>query len=234
MTYADLVAKLPRPTPEQTAAFVDFVAGAHSWYKHLPVWPPGVPFFFFLDPNAGRSLVHLPTGDLAFVDKDDEKDRFHYTWMFTSEYRKRFGHWTYFTAREPGFYCGSNAKGWAELSTRARVLDDEGNWVPVSAEVGLAGTCLLTGLMHELFNPRLSVGRNEGSFNDFKTWAQAHPEDPAAQRHAPVVAYLDAVEKTTTSEEYKALNREIEPFLDAERTRQRALMHDAMRRVLAF
>src|SRR4051812_13558723 len=95
--YLDLVSRLALPTLDQTARFVDFVARAHSWYKHIPVWPPGAPFTFFLDPNAGRSLVRLPTGDSAFVDRTDERDRFHYTWMLTSEYRARFGHWEYRT-----------------------------------------------------------------------------------------------------------------------------------------
>ena len=50
--YRELVASLPLPSTDQTARFVDYVSGAHSWYKHLPLFPPGAPFVFFLDPNV--------------------------------------------------------------------------------------------------------------------------------------------------------------------------------------
>jgi hypothetical protein len=68
--YRKLIARLPIPTVEQTENFAAYMVGAHSWYKHLPCHPPGAPFSFFLDPNAGRSVV-----------------------MLTTEYRDRFGHW---------------------------------------------------------------------------------------------------------------------------------------------
>jgi hypothetical protein len=54
--YRQLIAPLPIPTVEQTESFAVHVAGAHSWYKHLPYEPPGIPFVVFLDPNAGRKL----------------------------------------------------------------------------------------------------------------------------------------------------------------------------------
>lgn len=52
-SYLDIIGQLPIPTAEQTRNFAEYVAGAHSWYKHLPVYPPA-PFVFYLDPNAGR------------------------------------------------------------------------------------------------------------------------------------------------------------------------------------
>lgn len=53
--YRLLVADVPRPTRQQMEAFAVFVCGAHSWYEHLPLSPPGFPFQFFLDPGARRS-----------------------------------------------------------------------------------------------------------------------------------------------------------------------------------
>ena len=82
------------PSIEQTVAFADRVAKAHSWYKHLPSFPPGTWFVFALDPNAGRLCVG---GKIAPVYQDvPEGHRFpHYSALSTAEYRKRFGIWSY-------------------------------------------------------------------------------------------------------------------------------------------
>jgi hypothetical protein len=39
--YVDLVSPVPPPTQQQKEDFADFVSHAHSWYKHLPLYPPG-------------------------------------------------------------------------------------------------------------------------------------------------------------------------------------------------
>lgn len=93
-TYAEVASKLPIPTQEQTREFAEFVTGAHSWYKHMRVHPPS-PFVFFLDPNAGRAMVHLSDDEVVFVDNTDESSQFHYTWQTTEAYRRRFGFWNY-------------------------------------------------------------------------------------------------------------------------------------------
>ena len=93
--YLEVIKKLPIPTESQTDQFALFVSDAHSWYKHLPLYP-GQPFFFYLDPNAGRSLVRTQTGDMVFVDITDDSPLFHYTWQTTEQYRKRFGFWNYY------------------------------------------------------------------------------------------------------------------------------------------
>ena len=93
-TYIEVAKELPVPTEEQVREFADFVTGAHSWYKHLPVHPLS-PFVFFLDPNAGRAMVHGPRGAVTFVDNTDDSDKFHYTWQTTESYRRRFGSWNY-------------------------------------------------------------------------------------------------------------------------------------------
>jgi hypothetical protein len=76
--YINLVRELPPPTDEQIALFATYVSEAHSWYKHLPV-SARVPFYFYLDPNAGRSYYKI----------------IHYTAQPIEEYRRRFGFWTY-------------------------------------------------------------------------------------------------------------------------------------------
>lgn len=72
---------LLRPTPEQYDNFVEHIANAHSWYKHLPIWQ-GTPFTLFFDPNAGSGYT-------------EENPRPHYSWKTTEEYRKRFGSLAY-------------------------------------------------------------------------------------------------------------------------------------------
>jgi hypothetical protein len=56
-TYLRTVAGLPIPTAEQINDFATYVAGAKSWYKHLPVHPPGSPMHFYLDSHAGRDRL---------------------------------------------------------------------------------------------------------------------------------------------------------------------------------
>src|SRR5262245_37733059 len=88
--YRVLVASLPMPTLVQMQQFAGHVAGAHSWYKHLPLLPPGAPLQFFLDPAAGMQLI---AGSGGRVDATPRTNRgFHYSWLPTAEYRDRFGY----------------------------------------------------------------------------------------------------------------------------------------------
>jgi len=79
---------VPEPSKTQSIEFVDHVAHAHSWYKHLSL-VFGSEFVFFLAPNAN---MYFENG--KFV-KLVEKDIFHYSSMPTDNYRKKFGHWSY-------------------------------------------------------------------------------------------------------------------------------------------
>lgn len=84
MTYArwvDAMRALPRPSAAQRAAFVEHVAWAHSWYKHLPLLEGGR-FLVVLAPDAGEGY-------------SDAHPRTHYGWKTTEEYRQRFGHLDY-------------------------------------------------------------------------------------------------------------------------------------------
>ena len=82
--YAEEVKALPRPTKQQCRNFAEYVAGAHSWYKHLDL--KGEPFYFFLAPWAGRST----TGGELF-----KEHCWHYSDIPTAEHLERFGHWSY-------------------------------------------------------------------------------------------------------------------------------------------
>ncbi|MFM2067396.1 MAG: hypothetical protein RLZZ584_2305 [Pseudomonadota bacterium] len=91
--YRELLAHAPLPTEAQMVAFAAFVSTSHSWYKHLPLVPPGVPFQFHLDPRAGMQWVQHPDGSIEVAHRREQG--FHYSWIPTDEYRKRFGLLTY-------------------------------------------------------------------------------------------------------------------------------------------
>jgi hypothetical protein len=98
--YLDCMGGLAVPTADQTTAFADHVAGAHSWYKHLPPSPPGALFVFFLDPDAGRQVA-LQGMQRTVHDILGREECWHYSMMPTAEYRQRFGCWTYAVADNP-------------------------------------------------------------------------------------------------------------------------------------
>lgn len=97
-----------RPTAEQYDTFGEYVAWAHSWYKHLPLMS-GRRFVMFLAPDAGIGrLVAVLHGDkpesatgysLMTPSEGSEfteaHPRLHYGWKTTREYRSRFGHLDY-------------------------------------------------------------------------------------------------------------------------------------------
>src|SRR5262245_61515832 len=96
--YIDCIRNLPRPSDEQVDAFVEYVAHAHSWHKHLPLLPPGKAFVFYLNPNAGREWMWTKRGG-KYRDRTYDipyNERFHYTWQPTEQYIQRFGYLDYF------------------------------------------------------------------------------------------------------------------------------------------
>jgi hypothetical protein len=145
-TYIREVAALPTPTAQQTRNFAEFVTSAHSWYKHLRI-SRASPFVFFLDPNAGRSLVHLSETEVQFVDNGETDSGLHYTWQTTKSYRERFGCWNYDApyGRSLLYQAGAGLvdTGGAGLF----ILSADGEWLPVPESPMRAGTAELTGLM---------------------------------------------------------------------------------------
>jgi hypothetical protein len=101
--YRGYVRRLPRPSEEQIEDYVQFVSGAHSWYKHLPLLPPGEPFRFFVDPLSGFDRVIQRDGSVIHHERTDTSLQFHYTWMTTKEYRRRFAYLAYTQDAAPEF-----------------------------------------------------------------------------------------------------------------------------------
>ena len=151
-SYSDLARTLPVPTEEQARKFADYVTQAHSWYKHLRTNPP-VPFVFYLDPNAGRAMVHVSDDEAVFVDHVDESKAFHYTWQTTESYRQRFGYWNYHAPYGTSFQFQREEGVVDTAGTGLMVLFEETGWFEVPKGLALAGTALVTALMHAWYSP---------------------------------------------------------------------------------
>jgi hypothetical protein len=92
--YLEIASRLPIPTYEQIDAFAAHIRYAHSWYKHLPILPPGRAFHFFLDPGAGMTRVVREDRQFGVQQRSDE-ERYHHAWFSTEETRARFGYLAY-------------------------------------------------------------------------------------------------------------------------------------------
>jgi hypothetical protein len=135
------------------AAFAEFVAGAHSWYKHTPPFPPGFSFQFFLDPSAGTQRVFRTGGKVGVVPR--EKAGFHYSWIPTAEYRERFGYlaYTLWSPKERAhFFAAPEAPSDDQPCVfhprRERLV-----WLP--DEVLAAGRSMASGVVHDVIIPGL-------------------------------------------------------------------------------
>ena len=149
--YVKMIRKLPPPTPSQTVLFASYVSEAHSWYKHLPI-SPKVPFYFYLDPHAGKNLIHTQTGEIAMLEITDESRPFHYTWQTTKDYHSRFGFWNYQTNYGTSFLFSSdggiaNTKGSQKL-----ILNSQGGWTEVPMILQELGIVYLSALVHPQIN----------------------------------------------------------------------------------
>ena len=145
--YQDLARELPVPTAAQTLAFARFVAGAHSWYKHLSAFE-AAPFTFFLDPNAGRALIRASNGVAAYDDITDASPQFHYAWQTTARWRDRFGHWNYRGPNGKSFRVATSAGKWEIGTPKLEILGPDGHAVAVNAAMVQAATAGVTSLVY--------------------------------------------------------------------------------------
>jgi hypothetical protein len=151
-SYLRTVAGLPTPTAEQMNDFVTYVAGAKSWYKHLPVHPPGSPMHFYLDPNAGRDRLRRWGHQVISRDRTEQTQKIHYSWMTTVEYRRRFGYLAFCCPDVTSVFMTEMLDdGNATLDPNVSspfVEMTPGRLVLVPEAVLEAGACLLTRTVH--------------------------------------------------------------------------------------
>ena len=209
---------LPVPTLEQTARFAHHVADNHSWYKHLPFFPPGASFVLFPTPHAGRGVNF--DGNRFVIHEVERGDYFaHHSRLPTAEYLARFGHWDYWVDDNP------------------RASDPQpGPWVysPDGARRELLAdglkrqwSCRLTAFLKPappMFNLRASDLEREAEA--FETYARAHYDDPSVARYHAVVRKLRRAAESWDNPGFIA-------FLESEATEQRELLLGTLHRVRA-
>jgi len=158
--YVNVVRQLPRPSTNQIARFANYVANAHSWYKHLPIYPK-VPFCFFLDPNAGKKMIYDQAGKVRFEDETSEKG-FHYTHQTTDRYRERFGHLNYYQGNYgTSFRLPLENGGLAstESSIGLKILGLQGETLEISSRLTEIGTAYLSAFVHRHININIMMDR---------------------------------------------------------------------------
>lgn len=174
MTYAERIAPLALPTHEQTRAFAEHVADNHSWYKHLPFFPPGAGLVFFLNPHAGRG-VEPAGGGFTLIDLDRGDYFRHHSSLATAAYRERFGCWDYWVDDNPRMSAPVegpwlyNADGGREL-----LPDDlKRRW-----------SCRLTAYLK--VGPMLCADAFQTEQEAFGAYARQRPTDPGVVRYGAI------------------------------------------------
>jgi hypothetical protein len=182
MSYIEVVASLPVPTREQADRFGDHVANNHSWYKHLPFFPPGASFVFFPNPQAGRGVRKNGKAFEVFdVERGDYFD--HHGRFSTADYLNQFGYWDYWVDDNPRIPDPVDRPLVYEIGDRSpmRLPDDlKRSW-----------SCRLTAFVRpapQMFTLQSShLARESEAFADY---ARRHPADPAVVRHQEIVGEL--------------------------------------------
>ena len=209
--YRLLLRDILPPTDSQIEAFADYVACAHSWYKHLPLIPPGGVFHFFIDPHAGMDHLVNRSGEVHLRTRTRDTEPFHYSWMTTGEFRERFGYLAFSCAKGNAVF--SDALVDSEQFGTETVLVDNNCLHPVlqiscltaespPKEVLDAGSCSLTALIHprateEFLLRQLALAKQQ-SFRHLdlegEEWPQADTTDKQIDKVSTDPAFVDVIQ----------------------------------------
>jgi hypothetical protein len=237
--YRSLVSDLPRPTSQQICNFVEFVASAHSWYKRLPHFLPGIEFHFYLDAAAGcdRSISWL--GKLKVTPR--AKHGFHHSWIPTSEYLERFGYLAYSCQAGGGFTDVKLGGRIVSSDAIPTVRGLNGRPYALPTEVVDAGTVRLTAVFDtRTASPGLwdiptgnadqakkrtwpAESGGQATLEKILTRGRERRESKPADRHSPTVLYSENVDHWVDAEFYA--------LMLPEQKRQRREAVEAMKRV---
>lgn len=233
--YRRIVSALPCPSSEQVNDFVQFVSDAHSWYKHLPLMPPGKPFHFFLNPVSGCDTVRRPEGGVGYEERTETTPRFHYTWMTTRQYRERFGHLDY--AADAGMsFLVSSSDSVREYAHLPRFSTAEASY-HLPPEVAAVGEVELTGVINHLA-PRVFVwtellARSVSYFptDQPRRWPAETGGDATLHQILEVCGRDDASARPG-SPAWEAVENELKKLLQPEKERLQAKMTKAIHDML--
>jgi hypothetical protein len=144
--YLSLISDIPLPTQQQKENFVEYVSHAHSWYKHLPMYPPGAPFYFFIDKYAGYDRF-LQKDGTAFLEARVIKG-FHYSALPTAEYLAYFGHLAYSCGFGKTVVLLSDGPVAVPRDDIPAVPGDDASMYRLPTEIEEAGLTHLTAVIH--------------------------------------------------------------------------------------
>ena len=231
--YQKYVGWLPRPSPEQIENFVQFVSAAHSWYKHLPLLPPGAPFHFFVDPFSGHDRIVQRGGGVVLEERTEASRRFHYTWMTTKEYRRRFACLAYESGAGTGFLV--QVDGVVREYAEVPIFGSAHGAYRIPLEVAQAGMVELTAAIH----PFTSQAEGWGLAVDFQRdrdedgVAGQWPSETGGERTLQQIEQLFA-RPDARGWSYERFDAELAALLLPERQRLQGSMTEAINRVLAL
>jgi len=237
--YARLLADIPVPTVDQTSRYAIHVARSHSWYKHLPLLPPGGTFVCYLDPGAGRTRIQTPEGREVLIPRSESDDStLHYSLLPTRKHLDLFGHWNYQASHRPGIFVMSNA-GISHIDAgEVAILDPAGEWVKVPPDETRIGTCHLTAFVHERFNPfALRADRLTRDLENFKAFASPKQRSQIIDRYRPLHDHLERLkqaEEGGTDKDWsdtKEIFGLLKQFHAEERPRQMQVLLQTLKRI---
>ena len=234
--YAVIARELEPPSDDQVDDFAAFVAEAHSWYKHLPLCPPGIPFRFFVNPFAGHDRIVTPDGKVSHRPRTDSTERFHYTWMTTADYRRRFASLDY-EAKAGATFVLLGQDGSRVYEHDSPILfSADGQPFLVPAPVLAAGRVEITGVVHPLTSRSWFARRITGHPHS-ASWHW--PEETGGDRVlALILARCEAIMAGAQSPERPDLPVGCDPVLEElmapERQRLRQAMASAIRNMRAL
>jgi hypothetical protein len=236
--YLSLISDIPLPTQQQKENFVEYVSHAHSWYKHLPMYQPGAPFYFFIDKYAGYDRFLQKEGT-AFLEARVTQG-FHYSALPTAEYLAYFGHLAYSCGFGKTVVLLSDGPAAVPRDDIPAVPGDDASMYRLPTEIVEAGLTHLTGVIHSVSAQSYDLDYRITPEKGRIDW----PEE-SGDRHTidKIILRCDVMRRTNpkwTHVELKAapgrifsVDPELYEILTPERLRQCGEMIKAMDRVCA-
>jgi hypothetical protein len=242
--YVAVCQSLRPPRPDQMWAFARHVSGAHSWYKHLPWYPPGVPFYFYVDPAAGMQRAVGADGSMQIFAR--AKPGFHYSWLPTAQYHEKFGHLAFAQSR------GTSVSMVLQNGVRLIPADDVPSFChpelarirPIPKVILALGTSYVSAIVHPMSAPLFGFRRGLVASTDTqrppwpeesggpqqleKIRSRLHElsRDPSLRRKPPI--------EEAGIEQHLSGDMELYSLLKPEKERQQRLMVEACLRVSDF
>ncbi len=225
--YRELVRPLGRPSEAQIDAYVEYLAGKHSWYKHLPLLLPGTIFTLFINPLAGMIQGSEGNGPLRWMEVGSTDECFHYSMMPTVEYRSRFGHFGYGSAAAQQFGL-HGVRVHRDYGAEPWVFNTVNGERALPVEICEAGSVEVTGVVHQIASShwlweRLFAGESRHGPAVEGIW----PE-----RSGGAKTLEDLVAIATDPKRSHGQDEAIETLIDPERQAQLSDLRAAARRVV--